>query len=430
MKKIGVRSLSLLLICLLVLFGMGVFLARYVEHGRDWALYFSRANSGSSGEIFDRYGTSLASFNSEGIFYNPDALSRIANYHVTGDFWGRTGTGVLSGFFSESLDYSILTGTTKAGNSSLWLNIDSSLNATAYRELEKYGKGCMLICNYRTGELICMVSCPSVDPMESEAEPEEGAFINRCISAAFVPGSVFKLITAAAAIETVPDIDSRNFVCLGEYEIAGVPIICTGPHFDQDFTTAMANSCNCAFAQITVKVGHENMIKYVRDYGFMDGHSLDGIPTAAGSYPTEFIGDPELAWSGIGQSTVMVCPYSLLRFVCAVANGGLLIEPRLLMSDEAAEGERLIEPATAQRLKELMRNNVAEHYLAENFPGLEICAKTGTAELGDDTTHAWFAGFLEDESHPYAFVTLVERGGSGLGVAGALTNAVLQTIAG
>ena len=74
-----------------------------------------------------------------------------------------------------------------------------------------------------------------------------------------------------------------------------------------------------------------------------------------------------------------------------------------------------------------MRNNAVTHYEADtNFPGLPICAKTGTVELGYGASHSWFVGFLDDETHPYAFVTLVERGGFGLSKAGRITNEVLQ----
>ena len=172
------------------------------------------------------------------------------------------------------------------------------------------------------------------------------------------------------------------------------------------------------------------MVEYVKKYGFLDAQSLDGIATAAGSYPTEFVGDPELAWSGIGQSTDLVCPYSLLRYVSAIANGGTLCEPRLVMSGTETAKTQLMEADTADKLKQMMSYNVVSHYGSDRFPGLNICAKTGTAELGDGTSHAWFAGFLDDEAHPYAFVVLVERGGGGLTNAGAVANTVLQAAVG
>ena len=170
------------------------------------------------------------------------------------------------------------------------------------------------------------------------------------------------------------------------------------------------------------------MIEHVRQYGFLDAHELNGIPTAAGNYPLEFVGDPELVWSGIGQSTDLVNPYALLRFISAVANHGVLVEPHLLQSEEPPLRTQLIEPDTADRLAAMMNYNFVSHYEPDvNFPGLSLCAKTGTAELGDGCSHAWFAGFLNDDAHPYAFVVLVERGGSGLRVAGPIANTLLQT---
>ena len=75
----------------------------------------------------------------------------------------------------------------------------------------------------------------------------------------------------------------------------------------------------------------------------------------------------------------------------------------------------------------MMSYNVAAHYSGDsNFPVLNLCAKTGTAELGDGTSHAWFAGFLQDEEHPYAFVVMIEQGGGGLSAAGSLANTLLQ----
>ena len=426
MKKINRRAFSVLLLALLVIAGMALYVMRYVDHGKDWALAFSRANSGSTGELLDRNGVVLASFSATRNDYNPDPEIRIANYHVTGDYWGRTGTGILSTYWNDLQGFSLLTGTTEAVDKSFSLNVDAELDRAAYRALAGR-KGAVLICDYTNGELLCMVSTPAVDPADPEAVPEDGAYINRCLSAAFVPGSVFKLITTAAAIETIPGIENRQFHCEGVTEIAGVEIKCTGDHYTQTFEQALANSCNVAFAKISTLVGQDALIRYTRDYGFLDGHSLDGIPTAAGSFPLEFVGDPELGWAGIGQSTDLVCPYSLLRYVSAIANDGVLCEPKLIRDGEMSLRYRMIEKRTAELLGQMMSYNVAYHYRdTVDFGGLDLCAKTGTAELGDGTSHAWFTGYLQDEAHPYAFVVFIEQGGGGLSAAGAAANEILQ----
>ena len=427
MKKITHRAVSVLLIAVLIIAGMTGYVLRYIDHAKDWAMAFSRANAGVSGSVTDRNGEVLAIFDETRSAYSEDALTREACYHITGDYWGRTGSGVLTAYWDDMQSFSLLTGTTHAESAELPLTVDASFCRTAYAALQgQNGKGAVMMMNYRTGEVLCMVSGPSFDPMEAEAEPPEGAFINRCLSSVFTPGSVFKLVTAAAAIETVPNMDTRQFYCENKYTIAGVDITCTGPHYTQNFEQALANSCNIAFAQIAVKVGQESMIEHVRQYGFLDKHTLSGMTGAAGSYPLDFVGDPELAWSGIGQSTDLVNPYAMLRFVAAVANHGVLVEPHLLQREEAGE-TRLMQADTADRLAAMMNYNVVAHYDPDNnFPGLPLCAKTGTAELGDGTSHAWFVGFLNDEAHPYAFVVLVEHGGGGLRVAGPIANRLLQ----
>lgn len=427
MKKISSRALSLLLIACLVLCGLGVFLWDDYNKGRVWALYFPSYNSASEGTIIDRNGERIAYFNGAESSFSQDGLTRVANYHVTGDYWGRTGTGLLSRYWESSQNYDFINGTTQASSGTLTLNIDSHINNRAYELLSANGKGCIMICNYRTGEVLCMVSSPSVDPINNEAEPEDGAYINRCLAATFIPGSTFKLVTSAAAIETIANLEDFTFNCVGEYEIAGVKIACTTAHGEENFEQALANSCNCAFAKLTVMMGQDVMVKYVTDYGFMDSQSLDGMDCAKGNYPTEFVGDPELAWSGIGQSVDLVCPYTMLRYVCAIANGGSVFDMHLAKGADVPTCDSLMNPNTAKELKRLMRNNVITHYEGEvNFPGLNLCAKTGTAENPAGADHSWFVGFLDDDSHPYAFVSLVENGGFGLWTAGLMMNELLQ----
>ena len=428
MKKITNRAFSVLLIALLVIALTSYFVYREYKDGKSWALYFGAYNSSSEGTILDRNGKILAHFDGAESTFSDDYLTRVANYHVTGDYWGRTGTGILSRYWQTSQNYNFYEGTTQETVSTLNLTIDSDINNKAYELLAQNGKGCVMICNYLTGEVIAMVSSPSVDPADNEAEIEDGAYINRCLSAAFVPGSTFKLVTAAAAIENIPDLYERTFLCEEEYDIAGVKIKCTVHHGTQTFEEALANSCNCVFAQLTVMLGQDTMVKYVTDYGFLSPQSIDGIDAVRGNYPTEFVGDPELAWSGIGQSVDQVCPYTMLRYVCAIANGGSCINMTMIKSPNLPTSTQILNASTATELKRLMRNNVTSHYEGEvNFPGLNLCAKTGTAETGvGDNAHSWFVGFLQDDAHPYAFVSLVENGGFGLWTAGLMMNEILQ----
>ena len=421
MKQITNRAVSVLLLAAFVIVGTLLYVFRYVDHGQDWAAAYSRENAGASGALIDRNGVVLASYSPHESLFQEDEELRRANYHVTGDYYGRTGTGLLTDY----QDYSLLTGSSRSRNAVLYLNVDSELNRRAWQVLDGRS-GAVLVTNYKTGELLCMVSSPTIDPLEAEPDPPEGAYLNRCLAASFVPGSVFKLVTAAAAIEKIPDLNERRFLCEGAVEIAGVEIVCSGYHGEQTFEEALSNSCNVAFSQIAIELGQEAMVKKVRDLGFLDSQRLDGIPTVAGSFPTDFVGDPELGWAGVGQSTDLICPYAMLRYVSAIANDGVLLGPQLVRDGSTGTAERLLKTETAKDLQRLMHYNVVNGYGEYRFPGLALCGKTGTAERGDGSSNAWFVGFLADEEHPYAFVVMIERGGSGLGAAGSAANEILQ----
>ena len=215
MKKLNRRALSVMMIALFIILGLFTYIERFLRDGESWASYFSRLNSLSEGYVTDRNGVLLAAFTANDNSYNEDRNTRIANYHVTGDFWNRTGTGILTNFARQLHSYSPITGMTQTKRISLKLNVDSVLDNKAYAALAGR-KGAVGVVNYRTGELICMVSSPAVDPIESDPVAPEGVYINRLLSATFTPGSIFKLVTAAAAIECVPSIWQRSFFCLGE----------------------------------------------------------------------------------------------------------------------------------------------------------------------------------------------------------------------
>ena len=108
-----------------------------------------------------------------------------------------------------------------------------------------------------------------------------------------------------------------------------------------------------------------------------------------------------------------------------IANGGEAEEPVLLKGAHTS-ATKLMEQDTADRIKDMMAYNVTAAYGASRFPGLSLCAKTGTAERGDGTSNAWFVGFLNDSDHPYAVTVCIEKGGGGLANAGPVANAVLQ----
>ena len=166
--------------------------------------------------------------------------------------------------------------------------------------------------------------------------------------------------------------------------------------------------------------------------------AVSGLPTAKGSFTWENITDSQLGWAGVGQFHDQVNPCALMVYLGAIANGGRAAEPYLIKKTVSALGipslphltnktGQLVSASTASALADMMADNVEKTYGTKRFPNMDICAKSGTAEVGEGKTpHAWFAGFLRNEETPYAFVVLVENGGGGSSVAGTVAGKVLD----
>ena len=116
----------------------------------------------------------------------------------------------------------------------------------------------------------------------------------------------------------------------------------------------------------------------------------------------------------------------MLRLCAAIANGGAAVTPTLAYGGVGG-GAVLMDAETAEYAGECMGYDVAYGYGRDRFPGLDLCAKSGTAEIGDGTTHAWFVGYLRTGA-PVAFAVMLEHGGGGLLQAGGVANSVLQTV--
>lgn len=457
MKTTGARSLILYIIGIGFLFGLGVFLYGFATEGGDWAVQpFNRHISGeggvsASGRILDRNGEVLAQSVNGKRVYNDDAETRRAMLHAVGDTQNYISTGVQYNFRSELSGYNPVTGlvapTGKPNGSDVRLTLDSGLCKLA---LQKFGSrdGAALLYNYRTGELLCMVSAPGFDPQNPPSDlttdktgKYEGVFLNKALSSTFTPGSVFKLVTAAAAIEGIPDLDSRTWNCNGSVTINGNKITDVASYGKLDFKNALAKSSNVAFSQIAVELGADKMEAAADSMGFNQRFSLDGIPTAKGVYSVKGAQPNELGWSGVGQYTDLANPYQMMVLMGAVANGGTPVTPYevakitspfgiALKSGGTRNGERMLSAATADRLKTYMRYNVTNAYGDGLFPGLSVCAKTGTAEVGGTKKpNCWMVGFSSDEKTPYAFAVVVENEKSSLKSAGQIASALMKAAA-
>ena len=449
MKKIERRAVMCLLLALVLALGTVVFLGKYVLHAGNWASSaFNRHLYNSDGQlavgtVLDRDGDVLSSAQDGKRTYYDNETVRKATLHAVGDLQGNIGTGALNAFADKLTGYSLLNGTFGADRGgSLYLTLDARYNYEAYQALNGHA-GTVAVYNYKTGEVLCMVSAPSYDPLNVPRDIEtndryKGAYLNRFLSSTFTPGSVYKTVTLAAALEEFPDLQDRTWTCTGSIQIGEETIVCSGTHGEQHIGDAFANSCNVAFAQMAEELGADTLKKYTEKAGLTDSYSLDGLPTAKGSFAFDGMTDGQLGWAGVGQHKDQVNPCALMVYMGAIANGGKAAEPYLIQKTVSALGipslphltrktGTLVSGNTADALADMMADNVEKTYGTKRFPNMDLCAKSGTAEVGEgQTPHAWFAGFLRNEDAPYAFVVLVENGGGGSSVAGTVAGRVLD----
>lgn len=452
MKKLEKRAFICILLAFILIAGLGYYVFKLAKDGDTWASYPANQDvykNGylSTGAIYDKSGKLLMKHTKKGkTKYNSSYSVRRATVHAVGDKAGNISTGANQVFASNLVGYNFVSGTFSTNNEGrkVYLTIDSQLCAAANKALDGQ-KGTIGIYNYKTGEIVCMVSSPNYDPLDPptvSANDTSGIYLNKLLSSKVVPGSTFKVITSTAAIENIKDLDNWTYTCTGSQQYGSYAkdkVKCVYPHGTVTFREALAKSCNCAFGALTKKIGAKKMQEYTEKAGLTSSYDVDGVNTVKGSFKFPS-GGVTLAWSGIGQYQDQVNPCSLMVYMGAIANGGKAALPRVLDSIKYSNGfstgvhinqktRELIKASTAKRLGSMLHNDVVSNYGEDNFPGLKLYAKSGTAEVGDSQNpHSWFTGYIKNKNYPYAFVVLVEHGGWGSEVAGGVANDVLQYV--
>ena len=340
MKKIERRAALCLILALCLLTGLCLFGFRYVTQGGEWASHaavYGKSSKLVSGNIADRDGDILSGIEDGKRVYYPDETVRRATLHAVGDRAGSIGTGALHAFGDELSGYNLITGSYPlfAGQRTVNLTIDAAFNVAAYKALDGQ-KGTVGVYDYETGEILCMVSNPTFDPdnpPESfEDEKYEGVFLNRFLSAAIVPGSIFKTVTLNAALENIPDIYDRTWKCDGSVTVGGAKITCPHAHGTLDIESAFANSCNGVFGQLAAELGGDTMQEYVDRAGLTSSLSVNGIQTMKGTFSFRGADKGEIAWGGVGQGKDALNPCSMMTYMGAIASGG---KSRRTASDSA-----------------------------------------------------------------------------------------------
>ena len=306
-------------------------------------------------------------------------------------------------------------------------------------------RGAVVALDTRTGAILAMVSKPSFDPNElavhSAAEADDAydrllaaegdPLINRAIGGnLYAPGSSFKVLVAAAAIEAqgleaddpVPSLAQLELPLSTQTISNPGGISCTSED-TAPLRYTFEQSCNTTFAQLGMDLGEEALAEQAEAFGF--GQNLR-IPLGVtpSSFPTG-MDDAQTAMSSIGQWEVRVTPLQMAMMSQAIANGGTLLQPYLVATERNADLEVVatttpnelgesVSPRTAQVLTELMASAVANGTGRQaQLPGVAVAGKTGTAQSGTDAPpHAWFTSFAPAEDPRVAVAVVVENGGS------------------
>ena len=405
------------------------------------------------GGVYDRNGIQIAGNNAEGKrVYHPDAATRSALVHLLGDGNNNVAYGVDT--FMSSLLYAFdagyldrlsaaVSGRTRQGYD-LRLSVDSALSTHIAAQFPQGKSGAVVVINYQTGELLSLNSFPGFDPLAEnrniESDPLQ-PYWSRATRWTSAPGSTFKVVTLAAALQHIPDVMSQTFTCTGGYQVGDTVITDAGMavHGELKLEKALAVSCNITFAKLALQVGDEAMQQTARAFGIDDYLLFSDLVVENASYPKTNRVDKEVAWTGAGQSALSLTPLHMALITAAIANGGEMMEPKLLL--QALDGERRVKAAIvpsvyktpltssdAGTIAKAMRQAVLSGSATRAaVSGLTVAGKTGSAQIdGQADTNAWFIGFIQDKGLPYAACVVIADGGEGGRAAAPLAGSIFR----
>lgn len=315
------------------------------------------------------------------------------------------------------------------------LTLDLVLQQLAVEVLAD-AQGALVVINATTGEILALASTPSYDPNEFMAgmpvarwnaisrDPRQPMF-NRALQGVYPPGSVFKVVTAAAALEeNIYDADSP-FVDSGELFVQGNIIRNYGMEVfgEHQLADGVIKSINTTIAKVGLELGSERLSEYFTRWQ-LDKRPDFGLPATAGQIGNLIQSQVNLVWSAVGQAQVLVTPFHIASLFTVFVNDGILPAFSLVQGHTTDEPKRVLAEETTVVMRDILEQVVNDGTgKAAAVSGLKIGGKTGTAETGRGTNHAWFGGYVLDfGEYPLAFALLVEDGGVGGVTAAPLIN--------
>ena len=314
--------------------------------------------------------------------------------------------------------------------------LDVNIQKKAEQVLKDSGySGSIIVVDAKSGEVLAGASTPAYNPahVEKYLDSSNEEFLNKVTQSLYPPGSIFKIIVAAAALEKGVVTEDSKFYCKGYEEINGIRINCSKEegHGEIDFREAFAKSCNAAFIQLGEQTGGESILEMAQKFGIGEKAFQDYVEEKKGTLPGEYdIQGAGIGNLSIGQGKLLITPAQAARVTAIVASGGIdhglsLIKGTTVNGEtkyvKSKLSKRIISKKTADLITELMVDTV-NYGTANNITGIDvpIAGKTGSAEAashGELVVHGWFTGFFPANDPKYVITVFVESGGSGRGSA-------------
>lgn len=344
---------------------------------------------------------------------------------------------------------------------SLVLSIDADIQKIVEKSFQGRA-GAVVIMDPVNGEIFSLLSRPSYNPamfLKKLSPKEWNAFItnpfkplhDRAISGKFPPGSIFKIITAAAALEEGKVTPNEHFFCSGKYKVGPRTFRCwiyPGSHGRISFMEGISRSCDVVFYQLAQRLELEEIVRFAKLFGLgektgvdLPGEEAGFIPTREWKKKNKYIRQPW--WTGdtvnlsIGQGYLQTTVLQMAVMAAIVANGGLWVRPHVVRKVITEQGTTLAEPETLSlRLNpetiRILKKGMAMAVRSgtgkrAQVPGLSIAGKTGTAEDPPrKKPHAWFLGFAPVKNPKIVVVVFVEQGGKGGEIAAPIAGKILK----
>lgn len=323
------------------------------------------------------------------------------------------------------------------------LTIDPAIQAAAVQALGGR-RGAVIAVDPRNGEVLAMVSVPTYDPgalTDELVNDESSPLLNRAAQGLYPPGSTFKTVTTISALENGVITPETPVECEDEKVFDGFPVSCRnvpqGPG-RYPFKNAYTFSVNAILAEVGVDLGWDRLLATARELGFESELPFTTETTASqvlneGSEQTI----PLLASTAFGQGELLATPLQMAMIAAAVANDGVMVDAHIGLA--AYDGDTRLGPVESPGSRRVMSSGVAATMrefmisVVDNaqangvqIPGVQVGGKTGTAETGSGTSHAWFIAFAGIEEPTIAVAVVVEDGGQGGVVASPIAGAVIR----